>query len=293
MSRRTGISQLVLRAWERRYEAVMPARTATGRRRYTDRDLEKLALLQTLTAHGHRIGDIAARDVAELRGMASELPVEATVAPRGGPQKAGELLEQALAATAALDARALEKVLERALLDLSKPVLRSQLLAPLLGEIGSRWEDGRLRVSHEHMATSIVASFLNSLNARQHVPSGAPLVAVATPVGQQHELGALMAASVALEAGWDVLYLGRNLPAEDLAAAVRDRGARLVLLSLVFPLDDPALVMELRELRRLVGPAVGLAVGGRAALSYMPVLAEIGARIVSDDATLGEVLRRS
>ena len=292
VARRTGISQLVLRAWERRYSAVVPERTATGRRRYTDQDVEKLMLLQALTGAGHRIGDVANLGADDLRSLAAELPVETAVAPRGGPREASELLDQALAATAALDSRGLEQVLERALLDLSKPVLRTQLLAPLLAEIGNRWEDGRLRVSHEHMASSIVAAFLNSLNARQKVPTGAPVVAVATPAGQQHELGALMAASVALEAGLEVLYLGRDMPAEDLAAAVRDRGAHMVLLSLVYPKDDPGLAVELRELRRLLGPGIGLVAGGQAALSYAAALEEVGALLVSDDASLAEVLRK-
>lgn len=290
VSRRTGVSQLVLRAWERRYEAVVPARTDTGRRMYTDQDIEKLNLLQALTGAGHRIGDIAALATEELRDLASELPAEAAVAPRGGAQEASAHLESALDATTRLDARGLEGVLERALLDLSKPVLRQQLLAPLLEEIGQRWADGRLRVAHEHMASSIVASFLSSLNARQHVPAGAPVVAVATPAGQHHELGALLAASVALEKGWEVLYLGRDVPAEDLAAAVRERGARMILLSLVFPAGDPAVGTQLRELRRLVGRDLEIVVGGRAATSYGVEVAEIGGRVVTDDAALVSAL---
>lgn len=291
VSRRTGISQLVLRAWERRYSAVVPERTATGRRRYSDEDLKKLILLQTLTGAGHRIGDVANLPEEELRHLASELPADTAVATRGGPHEVSELLEGALAATSTLDARGFEQILERALLDLSKPVLRTQFLAPLLSEIGSRWRDGRFRVAHEHMATAIVTSFLSNLNSRQHTASGAPLVAVATPSGQRHELGALMAASVALDGGWDVLYLGCDIPAEDLAAAVRDRGARMVLLSLIYPLADPAVAVEMRELRRLVGPEVGLTVGGRAAVSYADVLAEVGARLVEDDIDLVSALR--
>ena len=296
VSRRTGVSQLVLRAWERRYNAVVPGRTPTGRRLYSDRDVEKLLLLQTLTNSGHRIGDIAALGVKDLRGLAAELPAAniPVAAPKllAGPEAASAHLAKALAATANLDPRGLEDVLERALLDLSKPALRTHLLAPLLTEIGCRWSDGRLRVAHEHMASSIVASFLSSLNARQRVPAGAPLVAVATPAGQQHELGALLAASVALEKGWEVLYLGRDVPAEDLAAAVRERGARMVLLSLVFPLGDPGVAVQLRELRRMVGPAVEIAVGGRAAPSYATEIADIGGRLVTSDATLIEALAR-
>jgi methanogenic corrinoid protein MtbC1 len=293
VSRRTGVSQLLLRAWERRYGAVAPARTATGRRLYTDQELEKISLLHLLTGAGHRIGDIANLPQVELVALAGELP--AAVPTAVGPASTGSaatFLAEALQATGTLDAHGLEQVLNRALLQLSKPVLRNELLMPLLQEIGERWSDGRLRVSHEHMATSIVTSFLTSLNARQPVPVGAPVVAVATPSGQHHELGALLAAAVVLEAGWDVLYLGRDLPAEDIVAAAQNRGARAVLLSLVFPLGDAGVTQELRQLRRLLGPDVAILVGGRGAASYAAVLAEISARLISGDETLLAELAR-
>ena len=292
VSRRTGVSQLLLRAWERRYGAVIPARTGTGRRMYTDADLEKISLLHLLTGAGHRIGDIANLARTDLRTLASELPpsVAAPTKVESGPRNADQYLAEALQATGDLDSHGLEQVLERALLDLSKPLLRSQLLVPLLEEIGERWGDGRMRVAHEHMASAIVASFLISQNSRQAVPAGAPLMAVATPSGQQHELGALLAASEALEAGWQVLYLGRDLPAEDIAAAVQGKGARAVIISLVFPTGDAGVMNELRRLRQLLGPDLAVVVGGRGAMSYAGVLAEISARVVTGEDTLRAVL---
>lgn len=287
ISRRSGISQLVLRAWERRYEAVVPARTDTGRRKYTDLDLEKLILLARLTGGGHRIGDIASLPLAELKQLVQQFPSDemAPISTARPPAAVSALMEEAFDAIANLDSRRLESVLDRALVDLSKPILRNQLLVPMLEEIGNRWRDGELRVAHEHMASSIVVTFLSSINSRYQVAPGAPVVAVATPAGQMHELGALLASGYAYEAGWDVLYLGPNLPAEDLAAAVRRRGAQAVLISLVFPHGDTGTSAELRELRRLVGPQVPVIVGGQAVQSYLGVLVEIDARIIlnSDD----------
>ncbi len=292
VSRRTGISQLVLRAWERRYNAVIPARTDTGRRKYNDLDLEKLILLSRLTSGGHRIGDIAALTLDELKQLAKDFPPEvlAPVTTGRPPAEVSELMEAALDAVANLDSRGLESVLDRALVDLSKPLLRNELLVPLLEEIGERWRDGKLRVAHEHMASSIVAAFLTSMNARYQVAPGAPMVAIATPASQMHELGALLAASYAYESGWDVLYLGPNLPAEDLADAARTRGAQAVLLSLVFPHGDTGTSAELRELRRLVGPQLPIIVGGQAVQSYLGVLVEIDARIVLNSSDLEQAL---
>jgi DNA-binding transcriptional MerR regulator/methylmalonyl-CoA mutase cobalamin-binding subunit len=294
VSRRTGISQLVLRAWERRYHAVVPSRTPTGRRKYTDRDLEKLSLLATLTGAGHRIGDVATLSLAELKGLAREIaPAEGTPAPAVSSPAAGaeELLSDAIEAVTQLNSRALEAVLDRALVDLSRPQLRRNLLVPLLVEIGQRWRDGNIRIAHEHMATSIVQAFLAALNSRYRVSPGAPVLAVGTPAGQMHELGALLAASHAYESGWDVLYLGPNLPAEELASAVRSRAASGVLLSLVFPHGDGGTSGELRELRRLVGAEIPIFVGGQAVDSYLPVLVEVGARTFSSFEDLERVLR--
>lgn len=288
VSRRTGVSQLLLRAWERRYNAVVPGRTGTGRRLYSDRDLEKLTLLGLLTGVGHRIGDIASLSMDDLRQLAEEnsaAPAPA-IKPTTEAVPASHFLEDALKAIAAMDARGLETVLNQSLLHLSKPILRKEFLAPLLEEVGVRWCDGRMRVAHEHMASAVIISFLANVNSRYQVTPGSPLVAVATPSGSHHEMGALLAASHAFEAGWDVLYLGSNLPAEDLAATVATRKVRAILLSIVFPAGEPSIALQLRELRKLVGPSLPIVVGGMAASTYRDVLSEIGAHLVGPDDNL-------
>lgn len=295
VSRRTGITQLVLRAWERRYAAVTPSRTATGRRKYTDYDIQKLTLLKELTSTGHRIGDVAHHSVQELNQLYSEsgaVVAPAAPASTGMPATPSDLQKEAVVAIENLDAHHLEDVLNKALVDLSKPQLRKELLVPLMEEVGNRWQDGNLRVSHEHMATSIVVAFLATINSRYNVAPGSPLLAVTTPAGQMHELGALLAASSALEAGWDVLYLGANLPAEDIAVAVKTRGARAVLLSLIFPHGDIQTANEIKELRRLVGTELPIFAGGQAASSYLVHLAELGVQVLDSTDDLDVALRR-
>ncbi|MDO9171035.1 MAG: cobalamin-dependent protein, partial [bacterium] len=103
-------------------------------------------------------------------------------------------------------------------------------------------------------------------------------------------LGALMAASHALEAGWDVLYLGASLPAEEIAGAAASRRARAVLLSLVYPAADPNVDAELRQLRRLLEPDAVLLVSGQAAASHGPLLAELGARMIRDPESFDHAL---
>lgn len=292
VSRRTGLSQLVLRAWERRYGVVVPGRTESGRRRYSDLDVERLTLLARLTAADHRIGDIANLPLADLRQLVAELPVPAVTAPAPAPlaADAGALLEQAMRAVAALDAPALEGVLARASMVLGRAALRQELIQPLLEGIGGRWRDGSLRIAHEHMATTVVHAFLAASNAAQTPEPGAPLLVVAAPARNRHELGALMAAAQGRDLGWEVLYLGVDLPAEEIAAAAHQRGARAVFLSLIYPPADPVVSAQIEQLRRLLGPDVSLLAGGAAALSYASTLAPAGAAITATPAEFGAAL---
>jgi methylmalonyl-CoA mutase cobalamin-binding subunit len=142
------------------------------------------------------------------------------------------------------------------------------------------------------MASAVIRSFILSINTAYHVPVGAPLATVATPVGQLHELGALLAASQALEGGWNVLYLGPNLPAEEIAAATQAKQSRAVLLSLVYPEGDPGTAAELRRLRQMLGPNIPLVVGGQAAESYTEAIRAVGALVASDFAALGRILAK-
>ena len=296
VARRTGLSQLVLRAWERRYQAVVPGRTETGRRRYSDLDIERLTLLQALTAADHRIGDVAGLPLGDLRKLASELPSPRPARVGASPVKdpsapgAEALLAQALAAVAALDAAGLEDVLVRAAMHLSRPVLRQELIQPLLEQVGDLWRQGGLRIAHEHMASTIVHAFLASANANQAPAPGSPVLVVAAPLRNRHELGALLAASLALDLGWDVLYLGTDLPAEEIAAAVGQRQARAVFLSLIYPVGDPVVASQLELLRRLLGPGVGLLAGGAAAASYAEAIEQAGVFLATAPETFERAL---
>jgi len=156
--------------------------------------------------------------------------------------------------------------------------------------IGDLWQEGTLRPVHEHLASSIVRSFLGGFRGAYQIPRGAPVIVLTTPVRQRHELGALMAASSAAAAGWEALYLGPDLPVEEIAAGAHQSGARVVGLSLSYPPDDPALAGELARLRRLLPPATRILVGGRAAAAYAAVLDDLGIRRLDSLGSLPEAL---
>lgn len=280
VSKRSGVKSDLVRAWERRYQAVIPSRTEGGHRVYTDLDIARLKLLNQATSHGHSISRIARFSLDELKKL---LQQEGSQRADNNPVSTGDrkflaedYLEKCYSAVSAFDAKALESHFENAIVELGTQAFIENLLTPLLTRIGERWRTGELRPVHEHMASSIIRSLTYILRNNTPCPAKAPRMIVCTPLGQLHELGALLAAIIAELKGWQVTYLGANLPAEEIAAAVRFTRARAVTLSISFSTDDHVVTKELRRLRRLIGNDVALIVGGRSAAYYEAVLDEVG-----------------
>lgn len=283
VAKRSGIKTELVRAWERRYQAVTPTRTTGGHRVYTDQDIARLTLLNQATTHGHSISRIAHYSLEELKKLlqAEEAAMPAKLPPSFAPNNsskplAEEYVQKCYAAVIAFDGRTLESYFENAIVELGIQNFIEDLLDPLFTLIGERWKTGELRPVHEHMASSIIRSLIYLLRNNSPSSLAAPRMVVTTPVGQLHELGALLAAIIAELKGWQVTYLGANLPAEEIAAAVKFTEASAVTISISSCTDDNVVPKELRRLRKLVGSEIALIVGGRAAPYYENVLNEVG-----------------
>ncbi len=291
---RTGLSAHVIRIWEKRYGAVAPERTGTNRRLYSDEQIERLSFLRQLTQAGQSIGVIATQPLERLRQIAADtlgvaLPTSARPA---GPalDPAAVLLEAGIAAVRELDAPALAAALRQAELQLGGQGMLQRFAAPLAQALGELWRAGTITAAHEHFATAVLRVHLARSVGDFATRADAPVLVAATPVGQLHELGALLAAAAAANLGWNVVYLGASLPAAEIAGAAVQRKARAVALSLVYPHDDPALVPALELLRELLPASTALLVGGRAVPALQSVLERLGARQVRDLDGLGALL---
>jgi MerR family transcriptional regulator, light-induced transcriptional regulator len=283
VSKRSGVKSDLVRAWERRYQAVKPTRTEGGHRVYTDLDIARLKLLNQATNDGHSISQIAQLSLEDLKNLLkneseSIVQVIEKSIPLNGNRLhiAEDYIQKCYAAVLAFDAHALESHFENAIVELGTEVFIEKLLNPLLTLIGDRWRSGELRPVHEHMASSIVRSLTYILRNNNPCSPNAPRMIVCTPINQLHELGALLAGIIAELKGWKVTYLGANLPAEEIAAAVKFTNASAVTISISFKADDHVISKELRRLRKLLGKDVALIVGGRAAIHYEAVLDEVG-----------------
>ena len=302
---RTGLTPHVLRAWERRYGVVSPARTEGGQRLYSELDIERLLLLRRLTDRGHAIGRIASLPIAVLAKLDQETgPVEEGPASSDGDgsradqaeqpraRSVGESIAAALRATRRLDAVELHAVLEQAAATLGVPLFIDEVVAPALVRVGHGWAEGSVSVAQEHMATAVFRRVLGWLFRVYEVRGTAPRLVVATPPSQVHEFGALMVATSAAAEGWAVTYLGPDLPVADLVSAVGQTDARAVAVSAVYVPEGADLLATLRAMRAALPERVPLLVGGAATSGIAAEAEAAGARVIASLPELRAMLRR-
>jgi DNA-binding transcriptional MerR regulator/methylmalonyl-CoA mutase cobalamin-binding subunit len=255
VTRLTGISEHLLRAWERRYGVVTPSRTEGGTRSYSDADVAHLRMVKHAVDRGQSIGKVARMSRAELAALDDASTGDATSEP---------LIERVLAA----DAEGLEHEL-RVMADWIGPVRWAyEVAGPLSVAIGDGWHDGRISVAQEHLGTACISRVVESILLRlttERAKAGAdevlPLLILTTPPEELHVIGIQLAALVAAARGFSVSLLGAQTPAEELAAFAGDCGDAIVVVGSV-ALPPAALQSYLRKLRKQLPRRVPLYAGG-------------------------------
>ncbi len=267
VARETGLSAHTIRVWEKRYGAVKPARAANKRRLYREQDVARLRLLRQATDAGHRIGQIATASQIELQKLLGE-SWHASPSAGDGTEEVRALLDAAGRAITEMNTLRFQDVLDRAAIALGSPAVLTKFIAPLARDMGALWRKGDVRIAQEHFATNLLKVFL-SIFGRSFAPNEtSPHLLIATPSGQHHELGAMLAGAAARTAGWIATYLGPSLPVEELIHADQAIHPAAVGLSIVFPPDDAALQAELRTLDRCLPRERPILLGGESAPAY-------------------------
>lgn len=237
----TGLGTETLRAWERRYQAVVPDRDEGGRRFYTDLHLEKLNLLANLTRQGHAISKVAGLDVEQLQKLFyanDEMAMEQS-----------RFAEQIVEALRNYRIDRCEQLLKRALIANEPLAYVRDILTPALNHVGQLWHDEKLTIAQEHMFSACVNRILLSMvNNFQSSSGNRPSMLFATPSGEPHEFGILMCCLLAAEQQYDCYYLGANLPAADLIDAARKLKSDVVVLSLQKTPPDSETLDELNRI---------------------------------------------
>jgi len=221
----TGLPAETLRAWERRYIGISPARSDNGRRLYSQQELEKLTLLAQLTRNGHTISKIAGLSVDALRNLQQR----AQLSPNSSPP----LLDQIIEAVMDYRIDRCEQILKRALLASEPLDYARDILLPALKKIGELWYEEKLNIAQEHMFTCCVQRIVLSMVNNLRITSGhSPAMMFATPSHEPHECGILLSCLLAAE-NYRCYYLGGNLPGKDIVEAAKHLQPDIIIIGLV------------------------------------------------------------
>jgi MerR family transcriptional regulator, light-induced transcriptional regulator len=224
LSRRTGVSVELLRAWERRYGLLAPSRTTGGFRLYGDDDERRVRRMLRYLDAGVSAGEAAGLALDESDTLeTSEAPDTIRL-----QRSSGELRE----ALDGFDEQAANDAFDRALGEFTLDTVIRDLVLPYLHELGERWARGEASVAQEHFASALLRGRLLGL-ARGWGNGIGPVALLACAPGEEHDLG-LICFGLALRAhGWRITYLGADTPPPSLFETATQLRPTIVVINVV------------------------------------------------------------
>ena len=303
----TGVPAPTLRAWERRYGILSPRRGENDYRLYSERDMMMVSWLRERVENGMTISQAIAllrsieparrRGRRAGRGLSPSSVLESpatTSAPAPDRFALDDLAATLLSQLSALDESGAARTLAQALAIVNVEDVCLGLLAPVLVEIGRRWECRELPSTTEHFASGVIRAQLEDLLRTAPSATSGPLIIAGCAPGEQHELGALMMALFLRRAGMRVAYLGQNVEPESLFKMIDTHKPAGVVLSAA--MEPPALELAriAAHMRAASAPRPTLFVGGRAFTVHPELAEDLRPYYLPGDAraAIGEIRRK-
>lgn len=254
-SKISGVGVHTIRAWEKRYQAVVPSRNQAGRREYSDTDIERLSLLSELCTLGHSIGKIASLPTDELKtqlvklGKQSEGHIVSHELGKHGFVHSGtqvNLNDSMKILFHALEDYKIDTISEefnRLKLILNPRDLALKVISPLLQELELGVDSGKFNIAQENALLALIKFHIGHILFRgNNLKSTRPhKVLLCSPEGSFNEFGILLGALLCRFYNLHFYYLGPNLPAESLLDSYRSLKANLIILGAK---DDGAVLKE-------------------------------------------------
>ncbi len=254
---RSGVGVSLLRAWERRYGVVNPARTAGGYRLYDDVAIARLRAMRELVDAGW-----AASQAAETVIKAPDAEIAAIRAAPGLP--AAPDSEALVVAAAAYDAAGLERALDDMFARGSYESVIDDVVLRALAAVGDAWAEARIDVACEHLASAAVHRRLAALFDQGGFAGAGRSVLVGLPPGSRHEIGLLAFAIALRRRRANVLYLGADVPIASWIPATANTRVEVAVVGVPMSADIPAARQVVDALAR-VRPELLALLGGPAA----------------------------
>lgn len=222
LSRRTGVSSELLRAWERRYDLFDPARTTGGYRLYSDEDVRRAKRMLFHIDSGLSAAQaacVASADVDELPSI--------ELRDNEIPHALGDELERALDR---LDDVAAHAALDWLLARFATDTVLRDVVLPYMRGLGLRWQRDEDVIAVEHFASALLRGRMLGL-ARGWGGGGGPLALLACVPGDQHDIGLICFGLALRGSGWRIGFLGPDTPLATMTRAVGALSPNLVVVA--------------------------------------------------------------
>ncbi len=269
----TGLKPDTLRVWERRYGMPNPERTAGGHRLYSQQDIDMLKWLVARQNEGLSIS--RAVDLWKQLEAEGESPLDQPPAPTlpaivATGDTVNELREGWLNACLSFDEYTAELILTQAFALYPPELACTELLLPALAQIGEGWYTGSVTVQQEHFASALIARRLEALLGSTPTPTRTGRIIVCCPPEEDHVISPLLLSLMLRRQGWDVLYLGANVPLDQMETTISATEPQLIVLSAQ---QLPTVATLYQVAQALLPNQISLAYGGRI-FSQTPALCE-------------------
>jgi DNA-binding transcriptional MerR regulator len=258
VSRLTGVRPELLRMWERRYRLLKPGRADNRYREFDDEDVQLLLYIRQQIDQGRSIGELA----AEGREALLRRLVPPTAAAAQEPQNTA-LIEELLQYLQHLDMKRLETRLAECAMHCSFATLLHTVFVPLMHRLGELWRAQKMPIVSEHLATILLQQRLLTMLQATAPGVDAPLLLCACPPGEFHTLGLLTFVYTMQQDGWQVCYLGPDLPLGDLLYSCQQLQPALVAVSMTHVTDISRCRAVLHDIDTTVASTYRTFVGGQ------------------------------
>jgi len=259
VERDTGLSKDTLRVWERRYGFPIPQRDPFGERIYTLDQVDRLRLLRRLLDAGHRPGKIIGLSDDVLRSLSEQIP--SGFPPPTQDQMAD--LDLFMQLVRAHHVEELRRQLGQRVLRHGLARFVTEVVAPLIDQVGDAWARGQLEIYEEHLFTESMQVVLRSAISTIPQPASQPKVLLTTFPGESHGMGILMVEALLALEGCRCVSLGVQTPIWDIALAAKAQEIDVVALSFSSVANPTMVIQGLTELRTKLPLGIDIWAGGR------------------------------
>lgn len=283
----TGLSADQIRKWEERYSILKINRSSKGSRRFTDRDLELLQLMVEAKNMGFSLQEIGELDLVNLKSMVNNFQQTSSGVIYPELEHLSDVTKNyfdiCIDSLKKYNISKMERAIYDVALELGAVYVIHKFMVPFIKHVGRLWKNNKISKPQERFANAVIKNYLENYRSsfKSFNPDN-PTALIATPKGQRAELGCLVNSCLSVAAGWNNVYLGTDLIAEDLVQAVNESNSSCLILSILYPLDDLSLCDELTHIRNGIPENVEIIINGKKSSVYEETYKNINAKVVYD-----------